>query len=43
MPVIDRGPYVTGRQWDMSKGLCAYLGHCHTGSIEWRFGKVSGG
>ena len=38
VPVIDRGPYVTGRQWDMSKGLCAYLDHCYTGSIEWRWG-----
>jgi rare lipoprotein A (peptidoglycan hydrolase) len=39
VPVIDRGPYVRGRQWDMSRGLCAYLGHCYTGSIMWRFGK----
>lgn len=41
--VIDRGPYVTGRQWDMSAGLCTALGHCYTGSIEWRWGKTSGG
>ncbi len=39
VPVIDRGPYVRGRQWDMSRGLCAYLDHCYTGSIMWRFGK----
>ena len=38
VPVIDRGPYVSGRTWDMSRGLCAYLDHCYTGSIEWRFG-----
>lgn len=38
VPVIDRGPYVSGRQWDMSRGLCEYLGHCYTGSIEWRWG-----
>jgi rare lipoprotein A (peptidoglycan hydrolase) len=38
VPVIDRGPYVSGRQWDMSRGLCEYLGHCFTGSIEWRRG-----
>jgi rare lipoprotein A (peptidoglycan hydrolase) len=38
VPVIDRGPYVSGRTWDMSKGLCEYLDHCYTGSIEWRFG-----
>jgi len=36
VPVIDRGPYVSGRQWDMSRGLCEYLRHCYTGSIEWR-------
>jgi len=41
--VIDRGPYVPGRQWDMSAGLCSYLGHCYSGSIEWRYGKGSGG
>jgi rare lipoprotein A (peptidoglycan hydrolase) len=38
VPVIDRGPYVSGRQWDMSRGLCEFLGHCYTGSIEWRWG-----
>ena len=43
VPVIDRGPYVAGRQWDMSKGLCAYLDHCYTGSIEWRWGSAPGG
>ena len=39
VPVIDRGPYVAGRTWDMSKGLCTYLDHCYTGSIEWKLGK----
>ncbi|MHB8891033.1 MAG: septal ring lytic transglycosylase RlpA family protein [Candidatus Limnocylindrales bacterium] len=43
VPVIDRGPYVAGRQWDMSAGLCLYLNHCYTGSIEWRWGRGSGG
>jgi hypothetical protein len=37
-PVIDRGPYITGRAWDMSAGLCAALGHCYTGTMEWRWG-----
>ncbi len=37
-PVIDRGPYVTGRTWDMSAGLCMALGHCYTGTIDWRWG-----
>lgn len=43
VPVIDRGPYVSGRQWDMSAGLCLHLDHCYTGSIEWRWGGSSGG
>lgn len=30
-PVIDRGPYVSGRIWDLSHGLCALLNHCWTG------------
>jgi hypothetical protein len=34
--VIDRGPYVSGRQWDLSAGLCAALGHCYTGSLYWQ-------
>jgi rare lipoprotein A (peptidoglycan hydrolase) len=38
VPVIDRGPYVSGRQWDMSRALCLYLDHCYTGSIQWRWG-----
>jgi hypothetical protein len=36
--VVDRGPYVSGRQWDMTAGLCSALGHCYTGSILWRYG-----
>ena len=36
-PVIDRGPYVVGRIWDLSGGLCKALDHCYTGPIEWRF------
>jgi rare lipoprotein A (peptidoglycan hydrolase) len=37
-PVIDRGPYVWGRIWDMSAGLCLSLDHCYTGSIYWHLG-----
>jgi rare lipoprotein A (peptidoglycan hydrolase) len=37
-PVIDRGPYVAGRTWDLSKGLCTLLDHCFTGTIEWKLG-----
>jgi hypothetical protein len=34
--VIDRGPYVSGRLWDLSRGTCEYLHNCYTGSIRWR-------
>jgi hypothetical protein len=37
VPVIDRGPYVAGRIWDLTGGLCAYLRHCYTGPILWRY------
>lgn len=43
VPVIDRGPYVAGRTWDMSRALCLYLDHCYTGTIEWRWGGRRGG
>jgi rare lipoprotein A (peptidoglycan hydrolase) len=36
--VIDRGPYVAGRIFDMTHGLCAALNHCFTGSIWYRIG-----
>lgn len=36
VPVIDRGPYVTGRQWDLSGALCTYLHHCFTGSLYYK-------
>jgi rare lipoprotein A (peptidoglycan hydrolase) len=38
-PVVDRGPYVSGRQWDLTGGLCQRLGHCQTGALYWRMGK----
>ncbi|HET7474081.1 MAG TPA: septal ring lytic transglycosylase RlpA family protein, partial [Candidatus Limnocylindrales bacterium] len=34
--VVDRGPYVSGRQWDMTAGLCLALDHCYTGTILWK-------
>ncbi len=37
VPVVDRGPYVSGRTWDLTAGACAKLGHCFTGSIDWKF------
>ncbi len=39
VPVIDRGPYVDGRQWDLSGGLCVALEHCFTGEIYYRIEK----
>jgi hypothetical protein len=36
-PVIDRGPYVSGRTWDLSAAVCRALGHCYTAGIYWRF------
>jgi hypothetical protein len=37
--VIDRGPYVSGRIWDMTHGLCALLRHCFTGGgVYWHLG-----
>ena len=37
MPVVDRGPYVAGRQFDLTGGACLQLGHCYTGSIQWKY------
>ena len=36
VPVIDRGPYVSGRLWDLSRATCEYLRNCYTGTIKWR-------
>jgi rare lipoprotein A (peptidoglycan hydrolase) len=36
VPVIDRGPYVDGRMWDLSRGTCEALRNCYTGTIRWR-------
>lgn len=41
MPVVDRGPYVAGRQFDLTGGACLALGHCFTGSIEWRYASAN--
>jgi Lytic transglycolase len=38
-PVVDRGPYVSGRQWDLTGGLCLKLGHCYTGSMYWKYAR----
>jgi hypothetical protein len=36
VPVIDRGPYVNGRTWDLSYAACSKLHHCFTGTIDWK-------
>ena len=40
VPVVDRGPYVSDRIFDLTVGACRLLAHCYTGSIEWRFGQA---
>jgi rare lipoprotein A len=39
VPVIDRGPYIKGRQWDLTGWTCTYLRHCFTGYIYYRIEK----
>jgi hypothetical protein len=34
--VVDRGPYVDGRTWDLTGGLCRALDHCYTGALLWK-------
>jgi hypothetical protein len=41
MPVVDRGPFVGGRIFDLTYGACKKLDHCHTGPIQWRYAKAS--
>ena len=35
VPVIDRGPYIVGREWDLTGATAAALGFPGLGSIEW--------
>lgn len=32
-PVVDRGPYCCGRNWDLTGWACVKLRHCYTGPI----------
>jgi len=36
VPVVDRGPYVAGRSWDLTKAACEAIDHCWTGPLDWR-------
>src|SRR5204863_434534 len=40
VPVVDRGPYVYARQWDLTGGACLALGHCYTGAFQWRYARA---
>jgi len=35
VPVIDRGPYIAGREWDLTGATAAALGFPGLGQIEW--------
>lgn len=35
VPVVDRGPYTAGREWDLTAGACSYLDRCFTAAIAW--------
>lgn len=37
VPVVDRGPYVAGREWDLTYGACSAIDRCWTGPLAWRF------
>jgi hypothetical protein len=41
VPVVDRGPYVPGRSWDLTGATCLALDHCFTGPLEWRWATTS--
>jgi hypothetical protein len=36
VPVVDRGPYAAGRNWDLTGAACTALNHCYTGPLQWR-------
>jgi rare lipoprotein A (peptidoglycan hydrolase) len=38
VPVIDRGPYIAGREWDLTGATAAALGFPGLGQIEWLAG-----
>ncbi|MDQ6820881.1 MAG: RlpA-like double-psi beta-barrel domain-containing protein [Actinomycetota bacterium] len=38
VPVIDRGPYIAGREWDLTGATAAALRFPGLGPIEWRIG-----
>jgi rare lipoprotein A (peptidoglycan hydrolase) len=39
VPVIDRGPYIAGREWDLTGATATALGFPGLGQIEWSLGR----
>ena len=37
VPVVDRGPFVSDRIFDLTYAACKQLDHCFTGPIKWRY------
>ena len=33
VPVVDRGPYVREREWDLTQATCERLGRCYTAAV----------
>jgi hypothetical protein len=40
VPVIDRGPYIVGREWDLTPATAAALGFPGLGFLDWRVSKL---
>jgi len=40
VPVIDRGPYIAGREWDLTGATAAALGFPGLGKIEWALARA---
>ena len=38
VPVIDRGPYIAGREWDLTGAAAEALHFPGLGPIQWRYG-----
>jgi rare lipoprotein A (peptidoglycan hydrolase) len=41
VPVIDRGPYIVGREWDLTPATAAALGFPGLGPLDWRVSKLA--
>jgi Lytic transglycolase len=40
VPVVDRGPFVSDRIFDLTYAACKKLEHCYTGPIQYRMGRA---